>query len=211
MRQDDVDADDQPDGRAVVGDRGGRRRRCRGCRSGPAASRHRLRDPGCGPDAAPAGDRQRRDRSGAQRPVAPGCAQGRLRRAGAGGTGRQIGRALPRAAVRRRTAARRRGTGIGGGSADSVDGRAVFRGGPDRALRVAARNPAPASRIAQDHRVRHARHRRGDPARRPRRGVRPRRGPTAVRRAGPAAVASGQRLRGQDDRRRPWLPLAAVP
>ena len=33
----------------------------------------------------------------------------------------------------------------------------------------------------------------------------------AVRRAGPAAVASGQRFRGQDDRRRSWLPLAAVP
>ena len=80
---------------------------------------------------------------------------------------------LSRAAVRRRTAARRRGTGAGRRSADSVDGRAVFGGGPDRPPRAAARNTAPASRIAQNHRVRHARYRRGDPARRPRRGVRP--------------------------------------
>ena len=77
--------------------------------------------------------------------------------------------------------------------------------------RAAARNTAAASRIAQDHRVRHARCRRGDPARRPRCGVRSGWFAAAVRRARAAAVASGQRFRGQDDRRRSWLPVAAVP
>ena len=50
---------------------------------------------------------------------------------------------------------------------DPADGRTVLGRRPGGARRVAGRNAAPARRTAQDHRLRHPRHRRGDQARRP--------------------------------------------
>ena len=102
----------------------------------------------------------------------------------------KLGDRYPGAALRRSAATRRCGPGAGRRSADPADGRAVLGGRPGGPRRAAGRNPAAARRIAQDHRVRHARHRRGDQARRPGRGVRPRRRAAAVRRPGAAAVAT---------------------
>ena len=73
-----------------------------------------------GPDAAPAGGRQRRDRPGAARRI---TAQRTQSRAGGDGTrraGPQAGRPLPGAAVGRSAAARRRGQGAGRRPADPV-------------------------------------------------------------------------------------------
>ena len=67
LRQDHVDADDQPDDRPDVGHADRQRRRRHQGRSGQAAPGHRLRHPERRADAAPAGHRQRRDRAGAAR------------------------------------------------------------------------------------------------------------------------------------------------
>ena len=126
------------------------------------------------------------------------------------GLDRQARHPLSRAAVRRRTTTRRGGTRAGRRSTNPVDGRAVLGCRPRGPSRAAERNTASAKRIAQDHRLRHARHRRGAQARRPGRGVRARRCATAVRRTRAAAVAAGQRLRREVHRSRPRLSMAAA-
>ena len=74
--------------------------------------------------------------------------------------GPALGRPAP--AGRRRPRARRR-------SAADAHGRAVRRDRPDQPRAAAERVPAPAGRDAQDDRVRHPRHRRGDQDGRPHR------------------------------------------
>ena len=65
-----------------------------------------------------------------------------------------------------------------------ADGRAVRRRRPDRARRLQSETHPPAARARQDHRVRHARHRRGVPARRP--GRHPARGRQVAQKGSPA-------------------------
>lgn len=84
------------------------------------------------------------------------------------------------------------GTGTRGRSADLVDGRAVLGRRPGGSPRATERNTSSASRVAQDHCLRDARHRRGVEARRSGGGVRPGRRACAVRRNCPAVIQSGE-------------------
>ena len=167
LRQDHVDADDQPDDHPDRGNDHGRRPRHRPNRRGEAATRHRLRHPERRTAAAPHGGRQRRDRAGAARRVPTQRPQGRVGGARTRRTRSGAGHPLSRAAVGWAAATRRGRAGVGRRPADPADGRAVQRrrsGGPRR---TAGRDAAPAGRDAQDDRVRHPRHRRGSQARRP--------------------------------------------
>ena len=87
LRQDDIDADDQPDDRPDLGHADGQRRRRHQGGSRQAAAGHRLRHPERRADAAPTRRRQRGHRAGAQGRIAPGSPQGGARRAGAGRAG----------------------------------------------------------------------------------------------------------------------------
>ena len=177
---------------------------------GQATPRNRLRHPERGSDAPSTGHRQRRDGAGAQGPVPSGSPQSRGRGARTRRAGPQGRHPLPGAALRRRTTTRRRGASAGRRSADSVDGRAFLGRRPRGPPRSAERNTASAKRIAQDHRFRHARHRRGVQARRPCRGVRARRRAAAVRQTRAAACESGQRVRVEIHRTRPRISVAAT-
>jgi hypothetical protein len=98
-------------------------------------------------------------------------------------------RPLPGPALRRSAPAGRRRPRAGRRPAGAADGRAVRRRRPGRARAAAGGVPAPAAGPRQDRAAGHARHRRGRPAGRPRRGVRPGRPAGAVRRAGGACSA----------------------
>ncbi len=112
-----------------------------------------------------------------------------------GGARPRAGEPLSGAAVGWPTAAGGGGAGARGGPADPPDGRAFQRGRSGGARRTAVRDAAAAGRTAQDDRVRHPRHRRGRPARRPGRGVRPARPAATVRRPGHRTVGSRNRFR----------------
>ena len=101
----------------------------------------------------------------------------------------------PARALRRPAAARRRRPRPGRRPAGDLDGRAVRRGRPDHPAAAAGRAALDPARAAQDDRLRHPRHRRGDQARRPDpdpAGGRPGR---AVRRPRGDPGQPGQRLR----------------
>ena len=87
------------------------------------------------------------------------------------GLERELGRRYPGPALRRPAPARRRGARAGGRPAGDADGRAVRRHRPDQPRAAPERVPAPAGRAAQDDRLRHPRHRRGDQDGRPHRGA----------------------------------------
>ena len=136
-------------------------------RPGAAAPRHRLRHAELGAAAAPQGDRQRGHRAAAPRHreargVRPRPRTARHRRA------RPVARrSVPEPALGRPAAARRRRPRTRGRPEHPADGRAVRRRRPDRPRGAAAGAPPTAGRTRQDGGVRHARHRRGVPARRP--------------------------------------------
>ena len=100
-----------------------------------------------------------------------------------------------RPAGRRRARARRRPAG-------DADGRAVRRRRPHRARASAGRVPGDPAPAAEDDRVRHARRRRGDQARRPDLHPQHRRRPRAVRAARGDPAGPGERLRRGLRRRR---------
>ena len=167
-RQDDRDEDRQPADRARRGrhpdrrdehPRPGRRR---------APPRDRLRDPAGRPLPAHDDRRQHRDR-----PAAPRLADATAQRARVAellelvGLEAEYAQALPGAALGRAAPAGRPGARARRRPAADADGRAVRRARPDHARPPAARVPAAARRGAQDGHLRHARHRRGDQARRP--------------------------------------------
>ncbi|CAA9323817.1 MAG: ABC transporter, ATP-binding protein (cluster 13, osmolytes), partial [uncultured Frankineae bacterium] len=183
VRQDDHDEDGQPArGAHDRAHRAGRRGRDAG-RPGAAAPPHRLRHPAGRPVPPPAGLGERRDRPVAAR-LGPGPAPVARRRAARAGRARarRLPRPLARAAVGRSTPARGRGPGTGRRPAGAAHGRAVLGDRPDRPRPAADRVPAGAGAGAQDDPVRHPRHRRGGPARRPDRRLPPGRGARAVRR-----------------------------
>ena len=173
LRQDHLAADDQPDDR--------RRPRARSgstARTSPATTSCKLRR-GIGYVIQHAGLFPHRTvvDNVATVPVLSGVSrrEARSRGARAARAGRPRPRArrpLPGAALRRPAAARRRRPGAGRRPAGDADGRAVLGRRPGRARRPAAGVPAAAGRPRQDHRDRHPRHRRGDQARRPGRGLR---------------------------------------
>ena len=115
----------------------------------------------------------------------------------------RVPRSLSEPAVRRATAARRRGPCARRRSGRAADGRAVRRHRPDQPRAVAGRVPAAASRSEEDRRVRDPRHRRGSQARRPHRHPPRRRLSRAVRLAWRGTRQSGRRLRRRLRRRRP--------
>ena len=78
----------------------------------------------------------------------------------------ELPRPLPGRALRRAAAARRGRPRARGRPRRDADGRALRRRRPDRARAAAGRVPGHPAAAAQDDRVRHARHRRGDQARR---------------------------------------------
>ncbi len=92
-----------------------------------------------------------------------------------------VPRPLPARALRRAAAAGRRGPRPGGRPAGDPDGRAVRRGRPDHPPAPPGRAAQHPARAAQDHRLRHPRHRRGDQARRPHRDPARGRGDRPVR------------------------------
>ena len=104
--------------------------------------------------------------------------------------GGRLPRALPCAALGRRAPAGRPRPGARRRPAGDADGRAVRRARPDHSRAPPARAPPDPARGAEDDRLRHARHRRGDPARRPDRDPPRGRGPRAVRHAGRPARAT---------------------
>ena len=118
--------------------------------------------------------------------------------------------ALPRPALGRRAAARRRRPGAGGRPADHAHGRAVRGRRPDRPGAPAGRVPAPPGDDRQDDPLRDPRHRRGDQDGRPRGRPRRRRRPRPVRAARRDPRQPGIRFRGPLRRRRP-RPQAAEP
>ena len=79
----------------------------------------------------------------------------------------EVPRPLPARALRWPAAARRRRPRTGRRPAGDPDGRAVRRGRPDHPPAAAGRAALDPARAAQDDRLRHPRHRRGDQARRP--------------------------------------------
>ena len=101
------------------------------------------------------------DRPAAQRREQEAGPRGGGRAAHPGRARRVDGEPLPRPALRRPAAARRRGPSPGRRPAGDADGRAVQRRRPDRAGQPPAGVPPAAVRARQDHRVRHPRHRRG--------------------------------------------------
>ena len=118
---------------------------------------------------------------------------------------------LPGAALRRPAPARRRGPRARRRPAGDADGRAVRRHRPDQPRAAPERVPAPAGRAAQDRRLRHPRHRRGDQDGRPHRGHAGGRPPRPVRHAGRAAHAPGERVRRGLRGRRPGAQAARAP
>ena len=131
---------------------------------------------------------------GVNRKKARTDALGLLERVGPAG---RIRRPLPGPALGRAAAARRRRPGAGGRPAGHADGRAVQRGRPGRAGPAAGGVPAPAGRAGQDHRLRHARHRRGD------QDGRPGRGPAGRRQRSPSSPRRPSCSRGQPTRSSP--------
>ncbi len=174
--------DDQPAHRAHVGDD-----HDRGpghpLGSAPRASPwDRLRDP-AGRAVRPSHGRgERRDR-----PEAAGLGKGAHRRPGNrscsswSGSTRRLAGAVSVGALGRAAAARRCRARPSGRSARAPDGRTLRSGRSDRPVPAAGRAAAPTAAAPQDDRVRHARHRRGDKARRPRRRPERRRHPRAER------------------------------
>ena len=129
----------------------------------------RLRDAELRSAAAPQGDRQRRDRPAPERGAKKDAHAHALELMDVVGLDRALATALPESALRRSAAARRGGAWPGGRPQHPAHGRAVRRRRPHRARRTAAGDPAIQRELGEDDRVRHARHRRGVPARRPRR------------------------------------------
>src|SRR5215207_240235 len=167
LGQDDAAAHDQPHGRPHRRARAHRRHGCRDARARGAAARHRLRHAELGAPAASEGDRQRRHRAAAARNGQAGGARARARAARHRGPRSRPRGQVPEPALRRAAAARRRRAGTRRGPEHPVDGRAVRCRRPDRASGAAAGAAAPAEGARQDGRLRHPRHRRGVPARRP--------------------------------------------
>ena len=162
---------------------------------GRAAPLHRLRHPAVGPLPAPHDPRQHRDGPAAAR---LGPQQGPRPRRGTAGDGRprrRVRQALPAPALRRPAAARRRGPGARRRPAGAADGRALRRGRPGRPHPAPGRTAAAPEGAEQDDRLRHARHRRGRPARRPHRRLPHRRPPRPVREPRRTAGPPGGRLR----------------
>ena len=151
-----------------------------------AAAAHRLRHPAGRPVPAPDHRRQRGGRA-----AAAGLAERRARASGStscstwsASTPAALPRPLPERALRRRAPAGRRGPRARRRPAGDAHGRAVRRGRPDRPRAAPERVPAPPGAGAQDDRVRHPRHRRGDQDGRPHRHPAARRHPGPVRHAG---------------------------
>ena len=188
LRQDDRDADGQPDDRDHLRRHPARRAQ----RQGPQGR------PSCAARSATSSSTSacfRTRRSARTSRPCPACSAGTRQRTsrarrGADRAHRPAARdahALPQPAVRRPAPARRRGPRARRRPAGHADGRAVRRDRPDQPRAPAERVPAPAGRAAQDDHLRHARHRRGDQDGRPdRRSCRGRQA-RPVRAAGGAA------------------------
>ena len=123
------------------------------------------------PAAVEDGLRQRRLRPGDGRRTG-GAYQGTRRALSRSGRPERLREALSLSALRRHAAARRAGARARDQSVDPADGRALRRARRADARNPAGRTAAPdgAAGRAQDHGVHHPFDRRGDPARRPRRG-----------------------------------------
>ena len=169
----------------------------------PPPPPHRLRHPADRPVPAPDHRAEHRHRPapvglGPQADPGPG----RPPDGDGGARPRRVPEPVPEGALRRPGPAGRRRSGPGGRSRRAADGRTVRRHRPHHARTAAERVPAPPGRAAQDHRLRHPRHRRGDqdgrPHRHPARAVA--RG--AVRHAGADPRLPRRRLRAGLHRRR---------
>ena len=163
---------------------------------GEAAPQGRVRDPVRRSLPAHDGRAEHRPRTEDGR-LAEGPDQGtgrgdaRPRRARPG----RVPRPLSAPALRRSAATRGRGTGVGRRPARPADGRAVRRGRPDHPRPPPGRADQAPARAAQDDRLRHARLRRGDQARRPDRRPARTLAHRAVRHPGGDPHQPGRRLR----------------
>ncbi len=187
LRQDDRHADGQPHDRHHLRRHPARRAHGQGPQARRAAPRDRLRHPARRPVSALDDRREHRDG-----PAASGLGQGAHRDAHrrAARAHRPAARhalALPQPAVRRPAPARRRRPRAGLRPAGHAHGRALRRDRPDQPRALAERVPAPAGRAAQDDRLRHPRHRRGDQDGRPHRDPAGGRHPRAVRARRPSS------------------------
>ena len=204
LRQDHVAEDDQPADRAHVRDDPHRRHRRTPAERRRAAPHHRLRDPGRQPVPPHDGGQEHRDRAeDARLGRRPDLLAGRRAARAGQPRPREVPRPLPARALRRAAATRRRRARPGRRPAGDPDGRAVRRRRPDHPGAAAGRAALHPARAAQDDRLRHPRHRRGDQARRPDPdppGGRPGR---PVRHPRGHARQPGQRLRGRLRRR--WI------
>ena len=164
-RQDDRDEARQPARRAHLGRREDRRAERQLARRDRAAPRHRLRDPAGRPLPAHDRRRERGHRAEAARLVE---VRDRRARGRAARPRRPAGEGLPLplrvADLGRRAPARRPRARARGRPAGDADGRAVRRPRSDHPHAAAEGAAADPGRGAEDDHLRHARHRRGDPA-----------------------------------------------
>ena len=133
-----------------------------------APPRDRLRDPAGRALSAHDRRRERRDRAASARLVEARDRRSHRRAARPRRPARaRLPLPLRLAALRRRAPARRAGARARGRPAADADGRALRRARPDHAHAAPERAAADPAGAAEDDHLRHARHRRGDPRRRP--------------------------------------------
>ncbi|CAA9471477.1 MAG: ABC transporter, ATP-binding protein (cluster 13, osmolytes), partial [uncultured Rubrobacteraceae bacterium] len=161
LRQDHDDEDDQPDHRAELRQDLYRGRGRDAGRRGQAEAPHRLRHPADRPLPAHDHRRQHRDRPPDARLGEEADLRQDRRAHGHRRDRAFVPRALPEGALGRSAPEDRGGAGACGRPADHAHGRAVRRRRPDKPREAPGRVPQAPAGDKKDHRLRHARHRRG--------------------------------------------------